>query len=156
MVNFTSVACEIFSCIMWDQVPQPGIKPGPLALAAWSLSHWMSREVLLVWFELPRPSTRTSTLPSLRQQRGCVYRLLSSLEPWACAQWCSGYDWFFCTHTCPHVLLVPLEAVILGEMGFVHVISDYFILCVGLEPLPAFVSAVTAAWSLPYLFSFFF
>ena len=54
------------------------------------------------------------------------------------------------------MLLVPLEAVILGEMGFMHVISDYSILRVGLEPLPAFVSAVTAAYSLPYLFSFFF
>ena len=54
------------------------------------------------------------------------------------------------------MLLVPLKAVILREVGFMHVISDFFILRVGLEPLPAFVSAVTAAWSVPYLFSFFF
>ena len=65
-------------------------------------------------------------------------------------------DGFFGTHTCPYVLLVPLKAVILREVGFMHVISDFFILRVGLEPLPAFVSAVTAAWSVPYLFSFFF
>ena len=150
------MACGIFSCVTWDQVPPPGIEPRPLALGAWSLSHWMTGEVLCVWFVLPRPSTRTSTLPSLGQQRGCVSRLLSLLEPWACAQRCSGYDWFFCRHICPYVLLVPLEAVILGEMGFMHVISDYSILRVGLEPLLAFVSAVTAAWSLPYLFSFLF
>ena len=42
-------ACRIFSgnmqtlnCGIWDLlvVPWPGIKPGPLALTAWSLSHW--------------------------------------------------------------------------------------------------------------------
>ena len=27
-------------------VPQPGIKPTPPALAAWSLNHWTAREVL--------------------------------------------------------------------------------------------------------------
>ena len=37
---------RIFSCSMWDQVPQPGIKPEPPALGAWSLSHWTTREVL--------------------------------------------------------------------------------------------------------------
>ena len=30
---------------MWDLVPRPGIKPGPPALGAWSLSHWTTREV---------------------------------------------------------------------------------------------------------------
>ena len=46
------VACRIFSCGMWtlscgmwDLVPWPGIKPGPPALGAWSLSHWTTREV---------------------------------------------------------------------------------------------------------------
>ena len=28
-------------------VPQQGIKPGSLALEAWSLNHWTTREVLL-------------------------------------------------------------------------------------------------------------
>ena len=32
---------------MWDLVPWPGIEPGPLALEAWSLSHWTIREVQL-------------------------------------------------------------------------------------------------------------
>ena len=30
---------------MWDLVPWPGIEPSPLALGAWSLSHWTTREV---------------------------------------------------------------------------------------------------------------
>ena len=33
------------SCSMWDLVSQPGIKPRPPALGAWSLSHWTTREV---------------------------------------------------------------------------------------------------------------
>ena len=46
------VACGIFSCGMqslscgmWDLVLWPGIKPGPPAFRAWSLSHWTTREV---------------------------------------------------------------------------------------------------------------
>ena len=35
-----------FSCGMWDLFPWSGIKPMPPALAAWSLSHWTTREVL--------------------------------------------------------------------------------------------------------------
>ena len=31
---------------MWDLVPQPGIKPRPPALRAWSLSHWTNRKSL--------------------------------------------------------------------------------------------------------------
>ena len=31
---------------MWDLVPQPGIEPGPPALGARSLSHWITKEVL--------------------------------------------------------------------------------------------------------------
>ena len=38
-------ACELFSCGVWDLVPQPGMKPGPPALGARSLSHWTLREV---------------------------------------------------------------------------------------------------------------
>ena len=36
-------------------VPRPGIKPGPPALGAWSLSHWTTGEVP-VCFELTAPS----------------------------------------------------------------------------------------------------
>ena len=46
------VACGIFSwgmralsCSMRDLVPQPGIKPRPPALGAWSPNHWTTREV---------------------------------------------------------------------------------------------------------------
>ena len=45
-------ACRIFSCSMWalscsmwDLVPWPGIEPRHLALGAWSLSHWTTKEV---------------------------------------------------------------------------------------------------------------
>ena len=34
-----------FSCGVWDLAPWLGIKPRPLALGAWSLSHWAPREV---------------------------------------------------------------------------------------------------------------
>ena len=38
-------AGRIFSCGMWNLVPQPGIKPRPPALGAWSPSHWATRKV---------------------------------------------------------------------------------------------------------------
>ena len=39
-------ACEWnLSCGMWDLVPWPGIKSGPHAFGAQSLSHWTTREV---------------------------------------------------------------------------------------------------------------
>ena len=38
-------ACGIFSCIMWNLVSWPGLKPGPPALGVWNLSHWTTREV---------------------------------------------------------------------------------------------------------------
>ena len=38
-------AWGIFSCGIWDLVLQPGIEPRPLALEAWSLGHWATREV---------------------------------------------------------------------------------------------------------------
>ena len=42
-------ACELLvvEC-MRDLVPRPGIKPGPLALGVWSLTHWTTREVPLI------------------------------------------------------------------------------------------------------------
>ena len=41
-----AAACRIFSCSMWDLVPQPGIKSRPPALGACILSHQTLREVL--------------------------------------------------------------------------------------------------------------
>ena len=32
------------------ELPQPGIEPVPPALEAWSLNHWITREVLIVEF----------------------------------------------------------------------------------------------------------
>ena len=47
-----SFSCSIqtLSCGMWDLLPRPGIKPGPPALRAGSLSHWTTREVLKYLF----------------------------------------------------------------------------------------------------------
>ena len=38
------------SCSMWGLIPWPGIKPGPPALGVWSLSHWTTREVPILFF----------------------------------------------------------------------------------------------------------
>ena len=36
---------QILSYDMWDIVSCPGIEPRPLALEAWSLSHWTTEGV---------------------------------------------------------------------------------------------------------------
>ena len=36
---------QTLSYDMWDLVPRPGIKPRPLVLEVWNLSHWATREV---------------------------------------------------------------------------------------------------------------
>ena len=43
-------ACRIFSCGIRDLVPQPGIQPGPPALGAQSLSHWITGKFHLLLF----------------------------------------------------------------------------------------------------------
>ena len=45
MRDLLVVACGIFSCSVWDLVPWPGIKTGPPALGAHSLSQWTTREI---------------------------------------------------------------------------------------------------------------
>ena len=53
---FIYLAVPGLSCGMRDLVPWPGIKPGPPALGAQSLSHWATREVprsyLFIYFWL--------------------------------------------------------------------------------------------------------
>ena len=44
-VYFIYLAVLGLSCNMWDLVPWPGIKPGPPALGARSLSHWTARDI---------------------------------------------------------------------------------------------------------------
>ena len=54
-------ACGIFSCGMWDLVPQPGIEARPpVSGAGWSLSHWTTKEV-------PSPCLSNS----LQEARSC-------------------------------------------------------------------------------------
>ena len=43
---------SVFSCDMWDLGLLPGIEPWPLALGAWSLSHWTTREVLGIFVKM--------------------------------------------------------------------------------------------------------
>ena len=47
---FIHLAALGHDCSIWDLVPQPGIKPGPPALEAWSLGHWTTREVSICAF----------------------------------------------------------------------------------------------------------
>ena len=44
-ILFVYLAAPGLSYSMWDLVPSPGIELGPPALGAWSLSHWITREV---------------------------------------------------------------------------------------------------------------
>ena len=56
-VNMLSLLALDYS--MWDLLPWPGNKPVPPALGVWSLSHWITREVLKTQFDgswLPRES----------------------------------------------------------------------------------------------------
>ena len=42
----------------WILVPQPGIEPVLLAVEAWNLNHWTTREVLDQWI-LMQPSVKS-------------------------------------------------------------------------------------------------
>ena len=53
LILFIYLAALGLSCSMWDLAPWPGIKPGPPALGAQSLSHWTTREVPPSWFLMP-------------------------------------------------------------------------------------------------------
>ena len=44
---------RIFSCGIRDPVPQAGIEPRHPALGVWSLNHWTTKEVHILWFFLP-------------------------------------------------------------------------------------------------------
>ena len=50
MRDLLVAACGLLSCGMRDLVPLPGIKPGPPALGAQSLTHWTTREVPIFIF----------------------------------------------------------------------------------------------------------
>ena len=75
---------SFFSCSMWDLVLWPGIKLGPPALGAKSLSHWTTREVpkvpiislLFLW----GPENR-SCFPVCLEKK-CLYCLQISVGKW--------------------------------------------------------------------------
>ena len=60
---------------MWNLVPLPGVKPGPPALGAQSLSHWTSRKVL---GHLPLSQSFLSS------NLGMVHPEVFSISPSAC------------------------------------------------------------------------
>ena len=62
------LACRIFSCDVWDLVPWPGIEPRPPALGAWSLNHWITREVPLIALMLIFQSLGLSQVFPLEQE----------------------------------------------------------------------------------------
>ena len=69
-------ACGILvAACMWDLVPWPGIKPGPPALGAWSLTHWTSREapegVKPSISQLPQSSNKRRAWPSVSYSGSC-------------------------------------------------------------------------------------
>ena len=59
-------SCYVFAfffscpCSMQDLIPWPGTEPVPSVLGAWSLNHWMTREVpgaaVLAWAPFSAPS----------------------------------------------------------------------------------------------------
>ena len=81
------------SCGMWDLVPWPGIKPGPPALGAQSLTHWTTREVTPNSLSFSAEGTETpfSLPPScLRTQIPrlfCFSHHQGSLEDWVIIIW---------------------------------------------------------------------
>ena len=76
-----AVACWIFSCSIEDLVPWPGIEPRPSALGAWSLSHWITREV---------PSLNLFCIYTY------LYYFLDSTFKWYCIEF--AFLWHFTKH----------------------------------------------------------
>ena len=48
--DWSDLAAAVFSCNMWDLVPQSGTEPRPTALGAQSFSHWITGEVPSFWY----------------------------------------------------------------------------------------------------------
>ena len=79
---------------MWDLVPWPGIKPGPPALQAWSLSHWTTREVPKMYsFTVVEARSLKSVPLGWNQGVGRAVLPLESLEEIAPASCRSGGSW---------------------------------------------------------------
>ena len=45
------MAFKLLVVAMWDLVPWSGIEPGPSAMGAWCLRHWITRKVSLLSFD---------------------------------------------------------------------------------------------------------
>ena len=75
-------ACGIFSCIMSDLVPSPGVEPGPPALGAWSLSHWMTGSGPCSHWK----SLVAGLLPHLVADTAGCSNSLGKTHPWDCSR----------------------------------------------------------------------
>ena len=92
--NARSFRCSMqtLRCSMWDLVPWPGIKPGPSALRARSLSHRTTRDV---------PTSLSWNLVTLF---GLTDALLVHLWAWVSAPFCL----FLCLKWIPKWIKFPL------------------------------------------------
>ena len=88
---------------MWGLVPWPGIRPPPPARAAWSLSHWATREVPFLMiqryfrYDLPHYESEIVLLKiplnvkrELKNHRGCASLTTTTPVFW------SGFCLFIC------------------------------------------------------------
>ena len=110
------------NCSMWDLVLWPGIEPGSSALGVCSLSHWTTREVLVLLF-LPR-------FVSLGVSLSPFWDLISSTIKWVWI-WLSlsltiyacAYIYPSCNNRCPQIFVYPCIVSIM-EFPY-HVYGPY-------------------------------
>ena len=106
----------MFSCGIWDLVLRPGIKPGPPALGAWSLSKWTTgrvteSKVLNSWsgtfwlnssVSKGKLSCAQKPLPPKARTTQCVHFFDTSFLQ---GGFCMDAFWLFESHQCAHKIV---------------------------------------------------
>ena len=105
MRDLLVVACELFSCSMWDLVPWPGIEPGPPALGAWSLSHWTTREVLGAFTSAQAERLVEIEDSALSSVARGLYQVTQILRCWS--HWGWNPSWDFSVLICEMGIILP-------------------------------------------------
>ena len=109
-------ACGIFSCGIWDLVLWPGIKPGPPALGARSLSKWTTGQVTeskvlnswsgTFWLNSSvskgKLSCAQKPLPPKARTTQCVHFFDTSFLQ---GGFCMDAFWLFESHQCAHKIV---------------------------------------------------